>query len=779
MGIRIRNSNLLLYTAAFFLLSACNVSRSIPENEYLLSKNTIKIDKSGFSESINSIIKQKPNRKILGVFRFHLGVYNLANKGNENGFKRWLKNAVGEQPVLLDTGLTRKSREQIQIFMQNNGYFNAQVTDSTRYHKHQAGVSYYVTTGAPYIVRNINYEIPDKQVAGIVLADTAECRVKAGSIYSSGQLQKERERISANLRKKGYYFFNPLYISFLVDSGLKSNQVDIQMILKNPLAETKDTLASPDIEQAHRRNYIQEVIVELDYDPLSAGDSSRKDTTTFEGLKMVASFPVALQYVPRHISEHIFIRPDSLFSQADVDLTYRRLSDLGIFRFVNIRFEFGTVQTDFDKKVIPLRCYILLAPQPRQEFKLEVEGTNNGGNFGVAGNLVYRNKNIFKGAETFTFRVKGGLEIQQNFGDTTYESIRQLGFFNAYELGPEVSINFPRALWPFRSNNKRVDNPTTSLSLGYNQQNRPEYFRQLVNLSYYFTKRLSRFSRIYLYPAEINYLNVTLDPAFTRQLLELQDFNIIFGYVDQFISNGRISYVFNNQDLSLRKAHFYFRANLEFAGNSLYLAKRIDGQRPTTQQPLEVFNVKFAQYVRPDVDLRLYKPLGLVNSSFAARFATGLGFSYGNSNSLPFEKSFFAGGPIDIRAWRTRQLGPGANRKDDIFERFGDIKIISSLEYRFDIYKKIKGAIFSDAGNIWLLRFSEFRPDGYFRVQTFLNQVALGSGVGLRFDLSFFIIRLDGAIQMRDPAQPAGERWVLKSKRFSDITYNFAIGYPF
>jgi outer membrane protein assembly factor BamA len=760
-------------------LSACNVSRSIPENEYLLSKNKIKTDKSGFTESINSIIKQKPNRRILGVFRFHLGVYNLANKGKENGFKRWLKNAVGEQPVLLDTGLTRKSREQILIFMQNNGYFNAQVSDSTHYHKHQASVSYHIHSGAPYLFRNVRYEIPDSQVAKLVLADTANCRVKSGSIYSSGQLQKERERISANLRKKGYYFFNPLYISFLVDSSLQSNQVDVRVLLKNPLSESKDTLAQQDSQQVHRRNYIQEVIVEMDYDPLSAGDQDKTDTTEFEGLKMIASYPVELQYVPRHISEHIFIRRDSIYSQADVDLTYRRLSDLGIFRFVNIRFEYGTIRNDYDKEVVPLRCFILLAPQPRQEFKLEVEGTNNGGNFGVAGNIVYRNKNIFKGAETFTFRLKGGLEIQQNFGDTTYESIRQLGFFNAYELGPEVSINFPRALWPFRSTNKRVDNPTSSLSMGYNQQNRPEYFRQLVNLSYYFTKRLSRFSRLYLYPAEINYLNVTLDPAFIQQLLELQDFNIIFGYVDQFISNGRISYVFNNQDLNVRSEHFYFRANLEFAGNSLYLAKRIGGQRPRASQPLEVFNVKFAQYIRPDIDLRFYKPLSLSNSTLAARIATGLGFTYGNSNSLPFEKSFFAGGPIDIRAWRTRQLGPGANRKDDIFERFGDIKIISSLEYRFDIYKKIKGALFTDAGNIWLLRFSQFRPEGYFRAQTFLNQVAVGSGLGLRFDLSFFIIRLDGAIQMRDPAQPVGERWVLRAKKFSDVTYNFAIGYPF
>lgn len=778
MGIRIRNSNFLLYAVAFFMWSSCNVSRSIPDNEYLLSKNTLKSDKSGFTENINAIIKQKPNRKILGIFRFHLGVYNLANKGKENGFRRWLKSAVGEEPVLLDTGLTHKSREQILIFLQNNGYFNARVTDSTHYHKRKAFVTYHIKTGTPYRIKNFNYTIPDRNVAAIVLADTANCLVKPGTVYSSGALQKERERISAHLRSRGYYFFTPLYISYFIDSALNSNQVNVELRLKNPIPDNKDSAVS-DSQAVHRKNYIQEIIVEMDYDPLSAGARLKADTTEFEGLKMVAGFPVEEQYEPKHIAEHIFIRQSSIFSQDDVDLTYRRLSDLGIFRFVNIRFEYGTIENDYDKELIPLRCLILLAPQTKRDFKLELEGTNNGGNFGVAGNIVYRNKNIFRGAETFTFRLKGGLEIQQNFGDTTYESTRQLGFFNAYELGPELTINFPRALWPFRSKNKRIDNPTSALTMGYNQQNRPEYYRQLVNLSYYFTKRLSRSGRIYLYPAEINYLNVTLDPAFLKQLLDLQDFNIIFGYVDQFISNGRISFIYNNQNQNKGRHYIFLRANLEFAGNSLYLAKRISGQEPGKDMPLEVFNVKFAQYLRPFVDLSYFKPFGLANSMIAGRIAGGLGYAYGNSTTLPFEKSFFAGGPNDIRAWRTRQLGPGANRKEDIFERFGDIKIMSSLEYRFDVYKKIKGALFTDAGNVWLIRFSPLRPDGYFRTRTFLNQLAVGSGVGIRFDLNFFIIRLDGAIKMRDPSEPAGKRWVVRANKFSDVTYNFAIGYPF
>jgi outer membrane protein assembly factor BamA len=480
----------------------------------------------------------------------------------------------------------------------------------------------------------------------------------------------------------------------------------------------------------------------------------------------------------KHLVEHIFIKKDSLYAQENFDLTYRRLSELGIFRFINIRSEI----LDFNPtdSIVPLRCFILLSALPKQEFKAEAEGTNNGGNFGIAGNLVYRNKNIFKGAETMTFRIKGGLEIQQNFGDTTYEATRQLALFNAYEIGPEFTLTFPRGLWPFNIKNpKKVSNPSTSISASFNTQNRPEYFRQLVNLSYFYTKKTTPYNRIYFYPAEINYLNVKLDPTFKLQLEELQDPTIILGYANQFIADGRVSYLFNNQELGNRNKYFFFRANLEFAGNSIYLAKRIGGENIVDTLPSELFNVKFAQYFRPDFDFRFYQPVNLSNALAVFRIAMGFGLAYGNSLKLPFEKSFYAGGPNDIRAWRTRNLGPGSNVKDDFFERFGDLKITTNLEYRFDIYRKLKGATFIDAGNIWLWKSFNNSTVGVFNSNTFLDQIAIGAGLGIRFDFTFFILRLDGAIQVRDPKQKLDDRWVLQSKSLGDITYNFGIGYPF
>ncbi|MBK7965896.1 MAG: BamA/TamA family outer membrane protein [Bacteroidetes bacterium] len=263
------------------------------------------------------------------------------------------------------------------------------------------------------------------------------------------------------------------------------------------------------------------------------------------------------------------------------------------------------------------------------------------------------------------------------------------------------------------------------------------------------------------------------------QLEELQDPTIILGYSNQFIADGRISYLFNNQDLGNRNKYFFFRANLELAGNSIYLAKRIGGENIVDTLPSELFNLKFAQYFRPDFDLRFYKPVNFSNALAVFRIAMGFGLAYGNSIKLPFEKSFYAGGPNDIRAWRTRNLGPGSNTKEDYFERFGDIKITTNLEYRFDIYRKLKGATFIDAGNIWLLKSFNNSTIGVFNTNTFLDQIAIGAGLGIRFDFTFFILRLDGAIQVRDPKQNLDERWVLPSKNLGDITYNFGIGYPF
>ncbi|MBK7965897.1 MAG: hypothetical protein IPK10_11845 [Bacteroidetes bacterium] len=422
-------ATLLLF--AMLLSSSCNVFKTIPEGRHLLDKNIIKNNRSEYNESVVAIFKQKPNRKILGVFRFHLGVYNLATLGKETKFKKWIKEAIGEEPILLDTNLTYKSQEQIEILFQNNGYFNATVIDSTVYKRKKARVYYKIKSGEPYKIRNIKYEIKDSTIRELILNDPTPSLLSSGKKFSNALLQNELNRVSIRLRNLGYFNFSTQYIYFDIDSSLKSNQVDIWMVVTNPQTRVKDSAQTVESE-FHQKSYIKEIFIEVDYDPILTTTSVEKDTTYIENMVFISRGQLQYSQNAKHLVEHVFIKKDSLYAQENFDLTYRRLSDLGIFRFINIRSEIlDHSPTD---SIIPLRCFILLSPQPRQEFKAEAEGTNNGGNFGIAGNLVYRNKNIFKGAETFTFKIKGGLEIQQNFGDTTYETTSQLALFNAYEI---------------------------------------------------------------------------------------------------------------------------------------------------------------------------------------------------------------------------------------------------------------------------------------------------------------------------------------------------------
>ncbi len=771
-----RNSLLFLLTA--ILLSSCSGLRKLKEGEYLLDKNIIKSDRPDLRENSNAIIKQKPNRKILGIFRFHLGVYNLANHGSENNFKRWLKTAVGEEPVLLDTSLALKSAEQIEILMHNNGYFDAEVSDSITYKKKKATVTYYVKSNTPYRNRNIYYQIIDTAISDLVFLDTLKSLITKGDIYTSNTLQKERDRISANIRNDGFYFFNPQYITFTVDTGLKSHQIDTYLRITNPKPNQRDSLISPDSALVHRRSVLENIYIEMDYDPIQVSDTGIRDTMLFRDYYFISNPQKFYLYKPIRMLDQFFMKPDSLFRQSNLDLTYRRLGDLGVFRFVNIKF-IPLTQLD-SLGQIPLNCYILLSPQPRQSYKIEAEGTNSGGNLGISGNIVYRNKNIFGGAEILEFRIKGGLELQRNFSDSTYSRLQGLGFFNAYEFGPELTFNFPRFLLPIRSINQRnISNPRTSITLGYNIQNRVEYYRQLANLSYYYSFKQGKYNRHFIYPAEINYLKVDLDPAFRNQILESQDFNLLLSYSDQFITNGRYSYIFSNQEINKIKNYSFFRFNLEFAGNSLYLFRVLSNDIPDkVTNSYRIFNVRFAQYLRPDIDYRYYKNFGN-GRLFVSRFAAGLGYAYGNINVMPFEKSFFAGGPNDLRAWISRTLGPGSFNSTQVYEKNGELKLNWNFEYRFDIFRWFKGAAFTDAGNVWLLKRQESRPGGEFKLNSFVDEIAIGSGLGIRVDFSFFIIRMDAAVKLKDPSLPSGDRWVLQVNKFKDITFSFGIGYPF
>ncbi|MBL0070566.1 MAG: BamA/TamA family outer membrane protein [Bacteroidetes bacterium] len=736
----------------------------------MLHKNTIRSDKSELNESVTSILKQKPNRKILGIFRFHLGVYNLANRGKQTKFKSWVKRTIGEEPVVLDSVLTEKSREQVKQFLQNNGYFNAVVTDTTTYlRRKRAHVTYRITTGNAYTLRYIFYKIDDPAIKLILLNDSAASLVKTGNNYSTSDFQHERDRITTLLRNRGYYDFSQAYISFDVDTSLKSQQTDVFFVIKNPLQVSYgDTLP------LHKVYRIDNIYIQTDYDPLAKNLKIPTDTVVYKNYHFTSSFK-KMRFKPEALLSRIFIEKGDLYKVNNADYTYKGLANLGLFRFVNIRYE--PVATDSSNYHL-LNSFISLSPSAKQDYKVELEGTHNGGNFGVGGNLTYRNKNSFRSAELIELKIRAKIESIPDFVDSTSADQPRPLSLNTYEIGPELNIRIPRLLWPLaRFNHSRSSNPVTNFTSSFNYQKRPEYTRNNLVFSSGFEFKESKYKKHFVYPAEINYSSFNLSQAFVNKLVALNDLQLILYYRNYLITNGRYTFIYNSQEQNLYRDFVYFRFSFEIAGNSLRLIDKLRTNYDENKT-YQVLGINYSQYIRPDFDFSYYQIFSS-HTALVYRLAAGIGMAYLNSDFIPYEKTFFAGGANDLRAFRARTIGPGSYAANNFIEQLGDIKINANVEYRFDIFRILEGAIFADAGNIWLRDNFRELPGSRFQPGTFLSELALGTGIGMRLDFTFFISRIDAGIPLKDPGRAANDRWVINYLKLSSINYNFGIGYPF
>ena len=343
-----------------------------------------------------------------------------------------------------------------------------------------------------------------------------------------------------------------------------------------------------------------------------------------------------LLYKPSLLLRHVFIKPGFIFRQADLEDTYRHLQGLDNFKFINIKY---SLPKDILSNDHQLDCEILLTPSASQDYKVELEGTYSGGNYGIPIDLSYRNKNIFRGSELLEVKLKAGLEKQIAIADTNLSTQTNLPFFNAYEIGPEISLAIPRFIFPFHVAKDYVyANPTTNISAAYNHQQRLEYKRTLTNLSYSYSWKQNSRIRHLVYPAEINFVKINLQAAFQKKIDDLHDLALSKSYENQLITNGRYTFIFNNQDLNDPHSHTYFKLNLEFAGNTIWLANKLQNGKAEQKDSI-LFGVPYAQYFRPDFDIRYYQLFNRT-SQLVYRVAAGIGLAYGNSTIMPFEKKF-------------------------------------------------------------------------------------------------------------------------------------------
>lgn len=755
------------------LLFACNPVKHVPTGEHLLRSTKIVTADDGLSnKEMRNYIKQHPNRKIFGVARLYLGIYNLSNPEKNNGFNNWLRK-IGEEPVVLNPALTDRSVRQLELFLRNKGFHEAVVTDTILYKRRKADVIYQVNFGQPRLINRIDFSsselITDRSVRELVRENSTSSLISPGFRFDYELLQAERNRIRNNLLNNGFYGFAREYIYYLTDTLNKPYQADLTLGIKNP----RDASADRNMPDFHPRFRIGEIRIVPDYDPVEylsnpSGYLSEADSLDYEGVRIL--YRDELNYRPGLLHSSLLFAPGSLYSQEKVDQTLAAFSSLRNFK--QIKFDFIQEGNRLDS-IQNIDCLILLSPMTKQSYDLSLEGTYSSGNIGVAGNLIYKHKNLFRGAENFELRFKGAVEF---LADAVEDFNRMV------EFGIESRLETPRSWIPFtREKPGSHSRPHSGLNLSYNYQRRPDFTRTIANASFGYNWKLP-LTRHQLSVLEINYVNVSEMSDRFRNLI--QGTYVENSFRSHLVPAVNYTFTFSDQEISRDQSFFYLKLRPEFAGN-LFYGIRSAGNQEMPEGGYQLFNTPVSQYTMGEIDLRYHWVLNQSNK-LAFRLFTGVGYPYGNSDALPFEKKYFSGGATGIRAWQVRSLGPGSYQLPEDQKRLypnqlGDIKLEFNLEYRFDLFWILKGALFLDAGNIWAISGSDDRPGALFEWNNFYHQVAVGTGLGIRADLSFFIGRLDLGIKLRDPGAEDGPIWIPGNRRFQirDFVLNFGIGYPF
>jgi outer membrane protein assembly factor BamA len=779
----------LMLITALLMLAGCKTTGTIGDDEYLLNKNTIVLNRNdiprktlGFDPNdLNDILLQKPNKKFLGLVRPGLWVNSFASKRKQSKFKKWLNKTMGSEPVVFDAYKVDRSVKQLQQYLNNYGYFNSKVNYEVIKKNKKANVKYTVSLSMPYIIRNIFYKIPDSAVRKAILEIKDKLSVKKNSVYNVDLLDQDRQTIAAHLRNLGYYYFLPEFVFYEVDSAFNNHEMVIYLNVEQ--VQIPDP-ANPDstLLVDHKKYYVNNIYINPDFDPLLTDTSNMSVYRNPNPKKGINHFLIyyrnKLKFRPKTLRNSIFLEPMKLYSEKKEKNTFKQLSSYPLFGYTSIEFKPSQQpegHSGGDKNF--LNCEINLTRKPVQSFSIEAEGTTSGGKLGMAGNLVYKNLNIFRGGEVLTLKLSGGLEWQQGGGKRNDVFL----FFNTIETGAEAYIDFPKFLLPVSQDKiPKLLKPKTSIRVGINYQNRPDYKRYISNLSFGYYWRAKSFRNHRFIPIEVNSVSIFPDSAFIKKIIELNDPRLTNQYSDHFIMITKYSYIYNNQQRGKIKNFKYLRWNIETGGNLLQLIKNLSNAPKNEDDYYTVMNIPYAQYVRSDIDYRHYFALSSQNT-FVARAMLGVGVPYGNSPSLPFEKGFYSGGANGMRGWEYRDLGPGGFRDSSgaYFERMGDITFGANLEYRFPVYSFLKGAVFMDFGNIWLLYSSTTFPGGKFSFNKFLGEIAVDGGLGARLDFDFFIFRVDAAIALKDPSYPAGERWQFNHLQIKQVIWNFGIGYPF
>jgi len=770
-----RNGSFHTIALSFLItFSACSNTKFLTDHQALYIGSKVEVDdstmrnkaKKELAGTLNDLTRPKPNSNILGL-RLKLFAYNIAgNPKKENSLRGWLKYKIGEPPVLLSDVDLDYNETVLRNFLENTGYFRAASSGDTVVKRKRAKVTYTVKPGPQYIIANVNFQQDSTSVLLNKINETAgKTFLKPGDAYNLNLIKGERDRIDAYLKENGFYYFNPEYLLIQVDSTIGNQQVNLYVNVK------------PSTPQVARKVYtINDIYVYSNYSLSTAvEDTNKNDAVFYKGYYVVDNEKI---FKPKLFQQSILFNPGDVYSRKLHNLTINRLINLNLFKFVKNRFE--PVENSDSAK---LDDFYYLTRYPKKSIRAEAGANTKSNNLtGSQITFGFQNRNTFKGGELLAVNVQGGFETQFS---------GQFRGYNTYRMGADAALSIPRFLIPFFNFNTRGGFvPNTNIKIGFDILNRIKlYTINSFHLSYGYIWKESIRKQHEFNPVSINYvqpINVT-DEYKTRSLQDVTLRNVID---TQFILGSNYSYLFNELiGDDPYKSGIYFNGMLDLSGN---IAGLFNKGNTLQGKPSRIAGAIFSQYIKSEVDFRLYVNTGKT-SVLANRVILGFGYPYGNSVSLPFIKQFFIGGNNSLRAFRSRSVGPGTylppNYGADNFlpDQSGDIKLEMNSELRSRLFSIVNGAVFVDAGNIWLYQDNPFmpKPGGKFS-KDFLKELAVGAGVGLRIDITFLVLRLDVAFPLRKPYLPVSDRWVFDKINFGNsdwrkenLIFNLAIGYPF
>jgi len=740
------------------------------------------------------------------------------------GIHEFLKR-TGEPPVIIDTSKTKKTLVRLKSYYFNNGYFNVAMNyniDTVGYKK--AKINYNITTGNVFTLDSIRQNISTPALDSLYKTNPEPSFLKSGNQFKTSDFEEEKNRITTYFRNHGAYYFQPTYVTFDVDTIGKKNKADINLIIKDNSIQEKDSSRT----EPFKLYKISDVNIYTDYSPARA-KSQIKDSTTYNNFNLYSYDK--LKYKPRAITDAIFITKGGTYADFRTTLSSRYLNNLKIFNYPSIQYEVDKR----DSTAQSLIAKVYLTPRKKYSFGASLDLTHsNIQDFGIGASVSETIRNVFNRAETLE------ISARVNIGSSKDMANPNNNFFNVSEYGVDMKLNFPRILMPFGTEKiiPKSMIPSTSISAGFSKQRNigldkenftgglsylwsPKRYNSakldLLNAQYVRNLNPDNYFKVYTSsydelnsigkdynvnnnnwgdtPEEQANKNLTIpkgasdftnDVINNRTALTASDSK----YKDvQGIEERRVrltendfilatSYTFTKttkKDLA-DNTFYQFKTKIESAGTLLSAISGVASLPKNSRGNYEIFNLEYSEYIKTEFDYIKHWDFGK-EKVLAVRSFFGIAIPFGNSDYIPFSRSYYSGGSNDNRAWQPYALGPGSTNAVNDFNE-ANMKLALSGEFRFKIFGDVKGAIFADAGNIWNVLDNVTDEKAKFSGLNDFEEIALGSGFGLRYDLSFFVIRLDLGFKTYNPAHEPGKRW-FREYNFGHSVLNFGINYPF